>query len=142
MQDNQQEDEEVRTIVISVISISSMLFVIMIQSTVNIEMRERESLENAMSTAMYQTLSEVAEQESYGICDANQMVAAFLQAMMVRMGTDIDLTVKIHQVDYERGKMDVEAIGIYELPNHKNKKIIVRRQIAFVGKSDKMEIAT
>jgi predicted RNA-binding protein Jag len=128
-----------RTVVISVISISSMLFVIMIQSTINMEVRKKESLENAMSAALYQTMSEVVEQESYGICNANQMVAAFLQAMITRMDTDMDLTVNVHQVDYERGEMDVEAIGTYELPNHKNKTIIIRRKIAFVGNSDKIE---
>jgi hypothetical protein len=116
-----------------------MLVVIMIQSTVNLEMRKKESLDNAMSAALYQTMSEVVEQESYGIRNTNQMVAAFLQAMIVRMDADMDLTVKVHQVDYVRGEMDVEAIGIYELPNHKNKKISVRRKIAFVGNSAKIE---
>lgn len=91
----------------------------------------RESIENAMSAAMYQTMSEVMEQDSYGIRNSNQMAAAFLQSMIYRINEDIDLTVKIHQVDYERGKMDVEAIACYELPNHKNKSISTRRQIAF-----------
>lgn len=120
-----------RTIVISVISISSMLFVIMIQSTVNWERRQEESMENAVSLAMYQTMSEVMEQDSYGIQDSNQMIAAFLQAMIERMDAGIDLTVRVHQLDYERGRMELEAIGSYELPNHKKKTITVRRQIAF-----------
>ena len=120
-----------RTVVISVISISSMLFTIMIQSTINMDTRMRESMENAMSAAMYQTMSEIMEQDSYGIHNTNQMVASFLQAMIQRIDTDIDLTVKIHHVDYERGKMDVEAIGCYELPNHQNKTITARRKIAF-----------
>lgn len=120
-----------RTIVISVISISSMLFVIMIQSTVNWERRQEESLENALASAMYQTMSEVMEQGSYGIRDSNQMMAAFLQAMLERMEEGVDLTVRVHQFDYERGRMDLEAIGCYELPNQKKKTITVRRQIAF-----------
>lgn len=120
-----------RTIVISVISISSMLFVIMIQSTVNWERRQEESLENALACAMYQTMSEVMEQDSYGIRNSNQMMAAFLQAMLERMEEGVDLTVRVHQFDYERGRMDLEAIGSYELPNHKKKTITVRRQIAF-----------
>lgn len=120
-----------RTIVISVISISSMLFVIMIQSTVNWERRQEESLENALASAMYQTMSEVMEQGSYGIRDSNQMMAAFLQAMLERMEEGVDLTVRVHQFDYERGRMDLEVIGCYELPNQKKKTITVRRQIAF-----------
>ncbi len=122
-----------RTVVIAVISISSMLFVIMIQSTVNTVTRHKESLEGAMTAAMYQTMSEVMERDSYGIRDANQMVAAFLQAMIQRMDTDMDLTVKIYDVDRERGRMDVEAVGCYELPNHKKKEVRVRRQIVFEG---------
>lgn len=120
-----------RTIVILAVSISSIIFVIRIQSTINLERRQEDALENAISLAMHQTLSEVMEQDSYGIRDQNQMLAAFLQAMIERLGEGIDLTVRVHQLDYERGRMDLEAVGSYELPNHKRKEITVRRQIAF-----------
>lgn len=120
-----------KTIIISMISVGSMLFVIMTQSSVNRELRKRQTLENAMSAAMYRTMSEVMEKDSYGIRDTNQMVAAFLQTMMQRMDTDMNLTVTIHEADYERGKLDVEATGTYELPIRGNKSFTIRRSIPF-----------
>lgn len=126
-----REEEKVKTIVISVISVSSILYIIMIQGTVNLERRYRDSLEGAMSSAMHQTLTEVMEKGSYGIRDSNQMMAALLQAMIARLDAGIDLTVRVRHLDYESGRMDLEAVGSYELPNHKRKCITVRRQIAF-----------
>lgn len=122
-----------RTVIISAVSIGSVLLVIMIQSAVNVQTSKRLSLEESLSAAMYQTMSEVMEGDRYGIADRNQMVAAFLQAMIQRVDTDMDLTVRIHEVDMQRGEMDVEATGTYELPGRRTKVISVRRQIAFTG---------
>lgn len=122
-----------RTVIISVIGISSILIVVMMQTTVNMTSIRQEEIGDALGTAMAQTMSEVMEQESYGIRNRNEMVAAFLQSMLRKINSDIDLTVKIHQCNYETGKMDVEAIGEYRLPNHRTGSVSVRRQIAFAG---------
>lgn len=122
-----------RTVIVSVIGISSILLVVMIQTTINMKSIRYEEVSDALGTAMSQTMSEVMEQDSYGIQDRNEMIAAFLQSMLQKINSDIDLTVKIHQLNYETGKMDVEAIGEYLLPNHQRKSISVRRQIALAG---------
>lgn len=122
-----------RTVMISVIGISSILLVVMIHNTINTESIRSEEITDALSTAMYQTMSEVMEQSSYGIGDQNEMMAAFLQAMIQKMDSEISLTVMIHQFNYETGMMDIEAVGEFLLPDQKKKKISVRRQIAFAG---------
>ena len=122
-----------RTVIISVIGISSILIVVMIQTTVNMASIRHEEVTDALATAMSQTMSEVMEQESYGIRNRNEMIAAFLQSMLQKISSDIDLTVKIHQCNYETGKMDVEAIGEYRLPDYRKRSVSVRRQIALTG---------
>ncbi len=122
-----------RTVIISVIGISSILIVVMIQTTVNMESRYYEEINDALAVAMSQTMTEVMEQESYGIQNRNEMIAAFLQSMLQKVSTDIDLTVKIHQCNYETGQMDVEAIGEYQLPDYRKKSVSVRRRIAVAG---------
>lgn len=122
-----------RTVIISVIGISSILIVVMIQTTVNMESRYYEEINDALAVAMSQTMTEVMEQESYGIQNQNEMIAAFLQSMLQKVSTDIDLTVKIHQCNYETGQMDVEAIGEYQLPDYRKKSVSVRRRIAVAG---------
>ena len=66
--------------VISSICISSILLVLTIQSDVNRTACYKQELEEALSVSVSQTLKEVMEQESYGIEDRNQFIAAFLQA--------------------------------------------------------------
>lgn len=122
-----------RTVIISVIGISSVLLVVMIQSTINIEALQRESLAKALSASMEQTMSEVMERESYGIENRNEMIAAFLQAMIQKVNSDVDLTVKIYQLNYETGTMDVELRGEFPLPDKKKKTVAVRRKVAFAA---------
>lgn len=120
-----------RTVIVSIIGVSSLFLVIMIQQNVNTGTWEREELEESMSSAMEQTLSEVMEGNCYGISDRNEMLAAFLQAMLCQIREEVDLTVKIHQMDYELGQMDVEAIAIYKRNSGRVHKVSVRRKMVF-----------
>ncbi len=121
-----------RTVIISVIGVSSILLSVMIHMTINEEARCQEELQTALGTAMYQTMAEVFEQNSYGIQSRNEMVAAFLQSMLKKAGSDMSLTICIHKLDKESGVMDVEAIGEYQLPDKQKKRISVRRKIKAV----------
>jgi hypothetical protein len=123
----------VRTVIVSVIGISSLFLVVMIQQKINVKTWEREELEESMATAMKQTLSEVMEKNSYGIQNRNEMLAAFLQTMLYKLRGDVDLTVKIHRMDYELGQMDVEAIGIFRRANGETRHVSVRRQMVFAA---------
>lgn len=75
-----------RTVIVSIIGVSSLFLVIMIQQNVNTGTWEREELEESMSSAMEQTLSEVMEGNCYGISDRNEMLAAFCRQCFVRSG--------------------------------------------------------
>lgn len=120
-----------RTVIISVIGISSFFLVVMIQKNINARTWEREVLEESLSKAMDQTLSEVMEKSSYGIRNRNEMMAAFLQAMIRKIRDNIDLTVKIYHVDYTLGQMDVEIMGEIDSGDRKSRKIVIRRKMIF-----------
>lgn len=120
-----------KTVIVSIIGISSLILVVMIQQNVNAGTWEREELEESMSTAMEQTLSEVMEGNRYGISNRNEMMAAFLQSMLCRFREDVDLTVRIHQMNYELGQMDVEAVAIYKRDRGGTHKVSVRRKMVF-----------
>lgn len=120
-----------RTVIISVIGISSFFLVVMIQKNINARTWEREVLEESLSKAMDQTLSEVMEKSSYGIRNRNEMMAAFLQAMLRKIRDNIDLTVKIYHVDYTLGQMDVEIMGEIDSGDRKSRKIAIRRKMIF-----------
>ena len=69
----------------------------------------KQELEEALSLSVSQTLKEVMEQESYGIEDRNQFIAAFLQALVMRMNSDADMTVSVISADMEKGMLDIEV---------------------------------
>lgn len=98
-----------KSMVISSICISSILLVLTIQSDVNRTACYKQELEEALSVSVSQTLKEVMEQESYGIEDRNQFIAAFLQALIVRTNSDADMTVSVISADMEKGILDIEV---------------------------------
>lgn len=98
-----------KSIVISSICISSILLVLTIQSEVNRTASYKQELEEALSLSVSQTLKEVMEQESYGIEDRNQFIAAFLQALVMRTNSDADMTVSVISADMEKGMLDIEV---------------------------------
>lgn len=120
-----------RTVILSVIGISSFFLIVTIQKNINARTWEREELEEFLSKAMDQTLSEVMEKSSYGIRNRNEMMAAFLQAMLRKIRDNIDLTVKIYHVDYTLGQMDVEIVGEINSGDRKSRKIALRRKMIF-----------
>lgn len=122
-----------RTVIVSVIHVSSIVLIIMVHNAVNGESLRRTELSDALAVAMDQTMTEVMEKDSYGINDRNQMVAAFLQSMLQKVDSSIDLKVMIHKLDKDKGTMDVEAVGEYRLPGKGKKQISIRRQIVFAG---------
>lgn len=120
-----------RTIVISMIGIGSILFVVMIQHTASKRMWSYERAENSLSSAMEQTMLEVMEESHYGIENRNEMLAAFLQSMIVKWNHEIDLTVLVHKMDYDKRQMDVEVCGRINLDEEKEQMVRVRRKIVF-----------
>ena len=123
-----------RGIIAIVISMSSIWALVMTYQTVGKEECMEQQMESALSVAMYQTMSEVMEKNSYGIENRNEMMAAFLQAMIKKVDSEMDLTVYIHDFQYDTGIMDVEAIGEFVVPGEKCRKVSVRRQVEFVTK--------
>lgn len=120
-----------KTMIVNVIGISSFFLVVIIQKNINFQTWEREELEESLSFAMEQTLSEVMEKNHYGIEDRNEMIAAFLQAMLRRIREDVNLTVRIHELNFGLGQMDVEILGEIRRKGKSSKKIILRRKMVF-----------
>ncbi len=118
-----------RTVIISVVGISSLFLVVLIQTKINEKTWQEDQLEDALSSSMSETLEEVALKGSYGIDNRNEMMAAFLQMMLRKFDRDIDLTVKIHEINYSLGQMDIEAIGVYRTAEGKKCRSTVRRNI-------------
>ncbi len=116
-----------KTVMITLIGVSSIVWIIMTQSSINVENIGREEISDSLAFAMTQTMQELAENSQTAIRNKNEMMAMFLQEMIARVDEEIDLTVISHECDYEKGIMDIEAVGKLTLPGNRIKKVSVRR---------------
>lgn len=125
-----------KSVILCAICISSVLLVLAVQSGQNSMTCYKQELEEALSIAVSQTLKEVFEQDSFGIENRNQFVAAFLQALIVRTNSDADMEVCVIAADIERGLLDIEVKekmpeGQSSVLLAKDREIIVRRTVVF-----------
>lgn len=121
-----------KIVMIALIGASSIVLVIMMQSSINIENIRREEVSDSLAFAMTQTMQELTENHSQAIQNSNEMMALFLQQMMARVNEEMNLTVISHECNYEKGVMDIEAVGEFTLPGNRVKKVSVRRCMKLV----------
>ena len=98
---------------------------IMIGLTGLADAKKEQHLREALTGAMSVTVG-----ESPDISETNQMLAVFMQNMLNCVEDDIDLTVRICEMDEQKKTMDVEAVGEYDLGLGR-RCVRVRRRVAF-----------
>ncbi len=120
-----------KTMIISSTCVSAFLFALVIQSVINGKTAYVQELEDALSTAVSQTVKEVMEQDSYGIENRNEFIAAFLQALVVRTNSDVDMTVRVIRADPAAGVLDIEVREAVRILSVYEKELVVRRKVVF-----------
>ena len=83
-------------------------------------------LKNALSQALMVAVGDMKEEKG-----TNQIMAGFMQQMLKQVDDDIDLTVRICDLDRLDQTMEVEAIGEYESFLGDRRRISVRRRLSF-----------
>lgn len=115
-----------RIIIISISSVLCLLFSMLTQTVINSRSLREAELQDAIGTSVSQTLEEVMS-ESYGIETDEEMVAALLQGILVKINSDIELTVDIIQMDRKEGLLDVRVSAQYQDVGEQKRVIEVRR---------------
>lgn len=123
-----------KSVIVSSVCISSILLVLAIHTVIDGKMAALQELEDSLAVSVSQTMKEVMEQESYGIQNKNEFIAAFLQALVMRTNSDVDMTVNVITADMEQGLMDIEVTEKISFLNMKEKEIRVRRTVIFEKK--------
>ena len=114
-----------KSVIISSVCISAVLFVLIIQSEINERTLYVQELEEALSISVSQTVKEVMEQDGFGIENRNEFIAAFLQALIIRTNSDAEMTVSVISADKEKGLLDIEVRESLD------EEIVVRRTVIF-----------
>lgn len=120
-----------KSVIVSSVCISAILFVLAIQSVIDGKSFYVQELEDSLANSVSQTMKEVMEQESYGIENRNEFIAAFLQALVMRTNSDADMTVRVISADMEHGLLDIEIREKVSFLNQSEHEIVVRRTVIF-----------
>lgn len=128
-----------KSMIISSVCINAVLFVLTIHTIIDGKTAYMQELEDSLAVSVSQTMKEVMEQDSYGIENRNQFIAAFLQAMIVRTNSDVDMTVNVISLDIEKGLMDVEVREKVML-GRVGEEISVRRTVIFEKEEERRSI--
>ena len=118
-----------KTVIVAMIGISVVMLAIVIQGSVNMDSKYQHDLGVSLTRAMRQTMKQLEKDVNGNERQQNYYMALLLQGMISRMDSDIELTVKVHRWDANKGELDVEAIGMYELPDRRNRTVAVRRKV-------------
>lgn len=127
-----------KQVIISAVCVSAILSVLAIQSVIDGKASYVQELEDSLSVSVSQTMKEVMEQESFGIENRNEFIAAFLQALVMRTNSDVDMTVCVISADIERGLLDVEIKERVNFLNMGEQEISLRRTVIFQRDSQTM----
>lgn len=120
-----------KSVIVSSVCISAILLVLAIHTVIDGKSAALQELEDSLAVSVSQTMKEVMEQESYGIQDKNEFIASFLQALVMRTNSDVDMTVYVISADIERGLLDIEVKERFNFLNMGEQEISLRRTVIF-----------
>ena len=123
-----------KSVIVSSVCISAILLVLAIHTIIDGKTANLQELEDSLAVSVSQTMKEVIEQESFGIQDKNEFIAAFLQALVMRTNSDVDMTVNVISSDMEQGIMDIEVVEKISFLKMEEKEIKVRKTVIFEKK--------
>lgn len=123
-----------KSVIVSSVCISAILLVLAVHTVIDGKTAVLQELEDSLAVSVSQTMKEVMEQESYGIQDKNEFIATFLQALVMKTNSDVDMTVNVISADMEQGLMDIEVTERISFLNMKEREIKVRRTVIFEKK--------
>lgn len=108
----------------AVFLIAAVWIVVTQQGMVNTTDEKETRLRGALTRAMTTTVGEVPE-----LSQSNRLMAVFMQNMLQQVDDDIDLTIRICDVDDRDRSLEVEAIGEYDSVFRERRRVAVRRRI-------------
>lgn len=90
-----------------------------------------EEITETLSAAVETTLQNLLNDSSYDIEDNEELVADFLQALLVQLGSETDVEVNVLHADAKKGLLSIEVNAVYQHPNGKKGHISCCRTILF-----------
>lgn len=114
----------------AVIIIGMMVMVLIVGITVmsvNSKSTRKDELENAVATAVQQTVKYSGPSENPIYASNEEMMASFVKNLTLNMNSDGDIEVEIYGADYEKGLLSVKVTQFFKYVTGKEASIEVRK---------------
>lgn len=97
---------------------------------------KRQELKQTITHTMETTLDEVMQKNNYQIKDVDDFMSMYQQYFFSNIQSDADATLKVVDIDMEKGLLVLQATYTYKQVDLKNtpKKITVQKTVLFNGK--------
>lgn len=97
------------------ITICSIIAIVIVMTLWGINIRQNE-LNNAVNVALKETIENQFDSKTYSVNSNDELVADFMEALLVQINSDSTVVVNVLDVDYRKGLLSVEVIEKYKHP--------------------------
>lgn len=118
-----------KQMVFGLIAVTMVVLFLTIIITVHGRTLRSSEVSQSLSEAMQTTMNHLLSQNSYSISDTDEFVADFLEAFLMQVNSDSDITVHILEADVQKGLLSVEVVETYTHPNGEKGQVSACRTI-------------
>lgn len=118
-----------KQMVFGLIAVTMVVLFLTIIITVHGRTLRSSEVSQSLSEAMQTTMNHLLSQNSYSISDTDEFIADFLEAFLMQVNSDSDITVHILEADVQKGLLSVEVVETYTHPNGEKGQVSACRTI-------------
>ncbi len=110
------------------ITICSLLSIVIVMTLCGTNLRQNE-LNDAVANALMDTIENQFDDMTYSVNSNDELVADFLEALLVQINSDSLVVVNVLDVDFQKGLLSVEVIEKYKHPIGTEGQVSVKRTV-------------
>ena len=110
------------------ITICAIISIVIVMTLCGTNMRQNE-LNRAVDSALQDTVENQFDSKTYSVSSNDELIADFMEALLVQINSDCSIKVNVLDVDYQKGLLSVEVIEKYKHPIGTEGKVSVKRTV-------------
>lgn len=126
-----------RNIVLIIVSIILGVLTLFIGMTIDGRMNRSVELKSSLSSAIEETVENMAVKEKYSINNVNEYIADFVEDLSASLDADSDIMVKVLKMDKEKGILNLQVTEFFTHPNGETGTVECERNV-ILNKVDKL----
>jgi competence protein ComGC len=110
------------------IIICAIISIVIVMTLCGTNMRQNE-LNRAVDSALQDTVENQFNSKTYSVSSNDEVIADFIEALLVQINSDCTVKVNVLDVDYQKGLLSVEVIEKYKHPIGTDGQVSVKRTV-------------